>query len=70
MSNHPNRAQVRVPVRLLEELAGALDLALSRLEWSGIQTPPDVTAHGRQIIDEARGRIRIIGRANREAGNG
>lgn len=58
-NNHPNRAQLRVPVRLLDELAGALDLALSRLEWVGPtnKLTQELQAHGRKLVSEARSRI-------------
>lgn len=63
MSNHPNRAQIYVPVRLLDELAGALDLALSRLEWVGPtnKLTQELQAHGRKLVSEARSRLNELG---------
>lgn len=63
MSNHPNRAQIHVPVRLLDELAGALDLALSRLEWVGPtnKLTQKLQAHGRKLVSEARSRLNELG---------
>lgn len=62
MSNHPNRKQIRVPARLINELAGTLERTLESARL--------IDPEANKLIDEARGRVRIIGRKNREMNSG
>lgn len=52
---HPNRRQIRLPARLVDALAGALERALARLGESG----PDraLAERGRKALAELRRRL-------------
>lgn len=59
MTNHPNRRQVRLPARLVDELMLALDQALRQLEQHhdpGIVTR-QVYDYGGRVLAEARKRL-------------
>lgn len=59
MTNHPNRRQVRLPARLVDELMLALDKALRQLEQHpdpGIVTQ-QVRRYGDRVLAEARKRL-------------
>lgn len=59
MTNHPNRRQVRLPARLVDELMLALDQALRQLEQHpdpGIVTR-QIRSYGDRVLAEARKRL-------------
>ena len=59
-NNHPNRRQVRMPARLVDELMLALDQALARIEI--LDPDPAVVTrqvydYGGRVLAEARKRL-------------